>query len=324
MKLLLTTVTLFIATAGFAQKPKRNVYFLKNDGRYVTLQDSADYMRVVSEPDSGSVLYNIAEFYIDGKKKLIGKSLSIDPPVFDGQYARFYHNGKRQITANYKNGIEVGLEYFFYPNGKLYTIKEYPDNSDRYNDFTNNFLIKANYDSLGTALVENDNGYFKGYDDKFTYINEEGKVENGKRDSAWKGNYKDLKIMFSENYKDGELISGLATFEDGKTAAYTKTRGTPPQFKGGLEEFGKYLGSAIQYPIDAREYSIQGKVVVSFVVEKDGKVSDVKVSKTVSSSIDAEAVRVIKDSPRWIPGTQFGRNVRVVYDVPINFALTGN
>jgi TonB family protein len=313
MKLLLTTLFIFAISFGFGQQKKRNIYFLKNNGLYVTLRDSADYFRIVTEPDSGSTLYNVAEYYKDGKKKLIGKSSAIDPPVFEGQYARFYSNGRRQITANYKRGLEVGLEYYFYPNGKLYTMKEYPDNDDKYNDFTNNFLIKANYDSLGTALIENDNGYFKGYDDKFTYINEEGGVKNGKRDGLWKGNFKTFSVTFSENYKDGELINGTATFDDGNTAAYTKTRGTPPQFKGGLEAFSSYLGSNIQYPTDARENNIEGTVVLSFIVEKDGKVSDVKVSKSVSPSVDAEALRVIKNSSRWIPGTQFGRNVRVIY-----------
>eukprot|EP01037_Dinobryon_pediforme_P011292 gene11292-11379_t len=171
-------------------------------------------------------------------------------------------------------------------------------------------------------MVEKDNGYFKGYDDKFGYINEEGSVKNGKRDGIWKGNFKNPAISFTENYKDGELLNGRATFEDGKTGTYAKKRGTPPQFRGGLEAFGSYLGSNIQYPLDARQNNLEGTVVLTFIVDKDGKVSDVKISKSVSPSIDAEALRVIRNSPNWIAGTQFGRNVKVSYGVPVTFKLS--
>jgi len=78
MKLSFTVIFLLIGGLCLAQK--RNVYFLKNDGRYVVTRDSADYIRIVSEPDSGSALYNVAEGYLSGKRKLTGKSSAIDPP----------------------------------------------------------------------------------------------------------------------------------------------------------------------------------------------------------------------------------------------------
>jgi len=298
-----------------------DVYFLKNNGNYVILRDSADYMRVVTEPDSGSVLFNVLEYYLDGKKKLIGKSYKITPPLFEGQCSEFYKNGSRKCLTNYKNGLEVGNQYKFYPNGKVYLVKEYPENGDQYNDINNNYLIKAEYDSLGSALFEDGNGYYKEYDDNFKGIVDEGNVKNGKREGVWKGNYQRLKLALTETYSDGALIQGTATSDDGKTTSYTKTRGTPPQFKGGLEAFSNYLGTHIIYPTLARKIDQQGTVIVSFVVEKDGKVSDIKVRRSVSTDIDSEAVRVIKNSPRWIPGMQFGRPVRVNYSVPISFTL---
>jgi len=322
MKLLLIPISLLITSFSFAQR--QNVYFLKYNGKYVDSKDSADYIRIVREPDSASVLYNIFEFYLNGKKKLIGKSSTINPPTFEGQCISFYRNGLKENLSNYKKGLLVGNEFEFFSNGKPYLVKEYPDNDDRYNDINNNFLIEANYDSLGTALVENSNGYYKGYDNSFKYVDEEGSVKNGKRDGIWKGTYKNFKTTFTETYENGNLVTGTATYEDGKTAVYTKSRGVPPQFKGGLDAFASYLGSNIQYPDDARENNVQGKVILSFVVEKDGEISNIVVSKPVSLSIDAEAVRVIKNSPRWIPGTQFGRPVRVSYSVPISFNLSGN
>jgi TonB family protein len=324
MKPLFITIFLFTASFGFAQKKIISVSYLKNDGKYVTMRDSADYFRLVTEPDSGSVFYNVAEYYKDSKRKLIGMSSTIDPPVFEEQCVRFYKNGNKQSITTYKKGLPVGHEYEFYTNGKPYLVKDYPDNSDPYNDINNNYLIIANYDSSGTVQVEDGNGYYKGYDSNFKYIYEEGTVKNGKRDSLWKGNYKNITTAFTESYKDGLLISGTATYEDGKSATYAKTRGVPPQFKGGLNAFSSYLGRSIEYPIDARSNNVQGKVILSFIVEKDGKISNIVVAKSVSPSIDAEAVRVIRNSPRWIPGTQFGRPVRVSYGVPISFNLSGN
>jgi TonB family protein len=324
MKLRLTALLLFATFFCLAQEKTVLVAFLKNDGTYVKMRDSADYIRVMSEPDSGSVLYNVNEYYQNGSRKMIGKSSWLDHPVLEEQCATFYKNGKRQSTTFYKKGLEVGVEYEFYPNGKPYIVKEYPDNNSRYNDINNNFLIQANYDSLGTAQVENGNGYYKGFDNDFKAIEEEGGVKNGKRDGLWTGYFKRSKAHFSENYKNGELIAGKSTFDDGTTAAYTKTRAAAPAFKGGLEAFGSFLSRKIDYPVDARENNIQGTVVLSFVVEKDGKVSDIKVSKSVSPTIDAEAVRVINKCPPWVPGTEFGRPVRVAYSVPIGFHLDGN
>lgn len=94
-----------------------------------------------------------------------------------------------------------------------------------------------------------------------------------------------------------------------------------PQFPGGLNAFYQFLAKNTHYPADAVKKGIQGKVIVSYVVEADGSLSDVRVARGVAPDIDAEALRVMKLSPNWEPGTQDGKAVRVAYSVPINFAL---
>ena len=96
-----------------------------------------------------------------------------------------------------------------------------------------------------------------------------------------------------------------------------------PEFKGGPQEFFKYLRSSIHYPANAVENHIQGKVFISFIVEKDGSLSDLKIVRSVSPDLDAETMRIIKASPNWIPGTQNGKPVRVAYTIPISFTLSG-
>lgn len=93
------------------------------------------------------------------------------------------------------------------------------------------------------------------------------------------------------------------------------------QFPGGLEAFGKFLVKTVRYPADARFKNIQGKVFLTFVVERDGSLTNMKVVKGVSDDLDAEAIRVMKLSPKWEPGKQGGVAVRQNYTVPISFAL---
>lgn len=96
-----------------------------------------------------------------------------------------------------------------------------------------------------------------------------------------------------------------------------------PAFPGGIAELMKYLSSNIKYPVEAHKAGIQGRVVVSFVVNKDGTVKDAKIVRSVDKSIDAEALRVISAMPKWQPGYQDGKAVSVRYTLPVTFRLTG-
>lgn len=94
-----------------------------------------------------------------------------------------------------------------------------------------------------------------------------------------------------------------------------------PSFPGGPSALMKYLSENVKYPVVAQENGVQGRVVVSFVVEKDGHITDVKVVRSVDPSLDKEAARVVKSMPNWIPGKQNGSAVRVKYNVPVSFKL---
>jgi len=94
-----------------------------------------------------------------------------------------------------------------------------------------------------------------------------------------------------------------------------------PLFPGGIDAFYKFLGKNIRYPAVARENGTQGKVIMQFVVEKDGSLTDIKVARGIGDGCDEEATRVLKASPHWSAGVQNGRKVRVAYTVPISFTL---
>ncbi|WP_443702603.1 TonB family protein [Prevotella sp.] len=94
-----------------------------------------------------------------------------------------------------------------------------------------------------------------------------------------------------------------------------------PQFPGGMGALNQWLGSNIKYPAMAAENGIEGRVIVQFVVERDGSVSGVHVVRGVDPSLDREATRVVAQMPKWIPGKQNGSAVRVKYTVPVTFRL---
>ena len=94
-----------------------------------------------------------------------------------------------------------------------------------------------------------------------------------------------------------------------------------PQFPGGMGEAMKFLAKNMKYPVAAQQAKIEGRVIVQFVVEKDGSVSDVKTVRGVSPELDAEAIRVVSMMPKWIPGKQRGKAVAVKYTMPIMFRL---
>ena len=94
-----------------------------------------------------------------------------------------------------------------------------------------------------------------------------------------------------------------------------------PSYPGGMGALMQYLSSNIKYPAIAEENGIQGRVICTFVVERDGSITDVKIAKSVDPSLDKEAMRVVSKMPKWIPGKQNGSAVRVKYTLPVTFRL---
>lgn len=94
-----------------------------------------------------------------------------------------------------------------------------------------------------------------------------------------------------------------------------------PEYPGGMQAMIEFLHANMKYPEDAAKQKVEGRVMVQFVVETDGSVSDVHVARQVFPSLDAEAIRVVQAMPKWTPGKEKGRLVRVKYNLPIVFRM---
>ena len=116
------------------------------------------------------------------------------------------------------------------------------------------------------------------------------------------------------SFAGGEYV---VRYRDEEGNVHEQTKTSPP----GQAGLFQYLSNTIQYPVVAEENGVQGRVIVTFVVERDGSITDVKVVKSVAPSLDREAVRVVRSMPKWTPGKQKGDAVRVKYTMPVTFRL---
>jgi TonB family protein len=319
--LFLFILGLFAFNVAFGQKDT-SVYYLNNSGRVVSTKDSADFFLVILPPDTSSdnKLFVVKEFYPNGKVKLIGGSTgnSLKKLEFQGPYVAFYPNGHKKLVRNYKKSSPVGDEIEYYPNGKLYHVRTYTDKGQ--------IILKQFNDSTGIALAENGKGEWKEYNENFTAINAEGKIDNGVEDGNWHGRINDA-VGFESIFEKGKLISTSRTYGNhARDTSKSALKGfvsveQAPDFPGGLDAFGRFLNKNVHYPPQAVKNRTQGRVIVSFVVERDGAVTNVKVARGIGDGCDEEAVRVIEMSPHWKPGIQNSVPVRVAYSVPITFKL---
>lgn len=295
---------------------KQNTYFLKNDGDYLKTSEGADFMRIVQEPEKGLDLYPTKEFYMSGGKKSYGYSSRIDPPLYEGQFISFFENGRKKQFITYVHGKMMDSVYSFFPNGQLYSSMYYTPSGD--SSIVSINIVK---DSIGTVLVSDGNGTAVFYDENFKYITGKGRVKNGKYDGEWTGELRSTDTLrYKEVYADGKLLSGESTDGKGNVYHYTVAE-LKPGFKGGMHAFLRQIAQGVRYPPNLAAQRAQGVAHIRFVILTNGEISDVHAINDVQPAFAAEAIRVIKASKGWQPGSLKGRKVAVSYVVPVSFML---
>ena len=172
----------------------------------------------------------------------------------------------------------------------------------------------------------------------YVYNNDEPQkqvpVKKGKQNAAIKNNGKTiLQVVEAQDQKTEAEAPKSEQKQYEATVTYEIKEDSPqdvfdvvekmPEFPGGVQELLGFLSKTIKYPAEAEKAGTQGRVIATFVVKKDGSISDARVVKSVDPLLDAEALRVINAMPAWIPGTQNGKPVNVKYTVPISFRLDG-
>lgn len=126
-------------------------------------------------------------------------------------------------------------------------------------------------------------------------------------------------VVEKQNKVKQAKVVTLQTAKDGQTVEENPDKW--PDFPGGQKKLFKWLSANIKYPKEAQANKEQGRVIVRFVIDKDGKVTDAKVVRSISPSLNKEALRLIKAMPRWKPGEKDGQPVAVRFTLPITFRL---
>jgi TonB family protein len=312
---LILTGCILLGTSAYAQR--QNTYLLKKNGDYVKNADSADYIRIVQEPEQGSTLYPTKEFYASGNKKSYGYSSRIDPPCYEGQYLSFFENGMKKKFLQYIHGNITDSLFSYFPNGKLYSALYYTKSGD-----SSIIYMESLNDSTGVVLVSKGNGQAVLYDEDFKHITGKGTVKNGKNDGEWTGELRGTDTLrYKETWVEGKMLSGESTDAKGNVYQYTSPE-VKPQFKGGMKEFYKQIARGTRYPPKAVAQRIQGVAHIHFVILTNGEISNVHAMNDVHPELAAEAVRIVKQVKGWQPGSQKGRLVKVSYNVPISFRMS--
>ncbi len=162
----------------------------------------------------------------------------------------------------------------------------------------------------GLSMYWYDNGQLK----------QEVNYKNNMFDGTIKTYWKDGQLKRNDLYNADKLVEGICYDSLGNKVEYYPYQ-VMPHFTGGDKMMFLYLSHNVRYPVRAQRNKIQGRVITQFVIDAEGEIVDVKVVKSINPDLDAEALRVVRNMPNWIPGNQDGEKVRVKYTLPISFKL---
>ncbi len=175
-------------------------------------------------------------------------------------------------------------------------------------DFFDEFMLKVK-DERGIALLIKYQQDLKNADNL--------KNANELKKTLRKGEPTQEEILMVNSYSDPKQ---MPIPDDNTVYSFTEV-GASPAYIGGIEKLYTFLADNIKYPEEAKKLNIQGNVYVSFTIEKDGSLADIKVDRKLGYGLDEEAIRVLKEARRWNPGIKNGKPVRVKYHLPVKFSL---
>lgn len=263
----------------------------------------ATYYKELSKTEDN--LWKMKHFYMSGTPKFIGYAKKKDFKDKVGTHLTYYSSGKLKIKRVYENE-ELSLKEEYYESSNIKGIGEY----NVLGRFSN---VKSFYES---GLLETDVSYEYSFDDKNTRtIIAIAYYENGQLKQ---------RDEYIQDKKGGlrkhQLISGVLYNKEGNEIPHIPFM-TLPEFPGGNKLLYMFIKANLKYPKRAKKEKTQGKVLVGFVLNKNGKVEKTRVLKSAGYDLDEEALRIVNLMPDWTPGTYNGKKVSVPFTLPINFYL---
>ncbi|NME67037.1 energy transducer TonB [Flammeovirga aprica] len=312
----LTLLLTFYTILSFAQTK----IFLDSELKEAKPEQEADYFIISKKGKKVKDGFQHTIHFLSGEVYVI---YNTSKPNFkapkEGAFVTYFKNGNKKLEGEYRQRLQIGVWKLYHENGQAnleYEIKN------------KEILLLNGWDELGKQTLKGGNGYIKYITNKsdnlgLTYgkalITVEGKVKNKQRDQFWEGKYiSSGKKYFEETYKNGKLKKGVSWDKHQNQFSYTKSN-VSATYPGGNEQLYKHLGKAIRYPQEAKANGERGKVHVQFVVLQTGKVSNLKIVKGVSESINEEVLRVMALLPDWEAAQLKGKPIKQRMRLPVTF-----
>jgi len=297
-------------------------------GRYadqvkkVSTLDSADFIRMIY-PDSSGNLYNINEYYKNGKLKFIGKfdkqaTIDYNSNVLflDGPGISYYPNGKRKNISNYIKGRKVGLEYFFKSDGHMCYVEKWVEQPAPYYNIK---LYWECYDSNGNMICENGNGKWLDYNDDWTHVLLNGQVKNGSLYGEWIGKtWTADSIKYSINFKGGKLLSGIGYNKSGVSYPFKFITNSANYQGKKLITFIEILNDRLKLPKDESGKKINiDSVNISFIIDEEGQLTNLKVIGNTDPSLKKALDIAAAECGKWVPSEFCGIPFKTKFLLPL-------
>ena len=311
-------LALFFSALCFALSGQQyDTLFLKFDQRVleVTDSDKAQFIQLVPKGFTANGAARFTTFYHSGEKHGI---ISYFNGQAQGMYRVYRKNGNILYQGLMEKGKFNGVRKEWFNNGQLKEEIDYNGSGGIFN--AKESKVINSWDSLGKPMVIDRSGPYEAYDER-DRLYQKGYLTQGKRTGIWKAFYKSGELRYEERYDDsGQLINGLFTDEQNQQHSYTKVE-ERAQFPGGDKSWYRYLKKNLRYPRAATDAGIEGKVFLSFIVDKDGSVEDIKIIRGIGGGCDEESRRVLIESPKWEPAQQRGVPVKSRMQIQMEFKL---
>jgi TonB family protein len=289
MKYLFLLIFSALSLNAFSQEK----IYLDSAWKKVDSPEKAVYYRILEYNKKDNNKGKIIDYYISGKIQSEADYSDFSKKIKHGKFIMYYENGNIEKKMEYVNGKKNGKYVAYWENGTLQEETDYihGDIDGKDKSYFENGNIKQStsytkYNRNGEHLVYRKTGQLKRIDN----------YENGK---------------FTRG-KCFDLAGNDTTYFDYEIAA---------DFPGGRSEMMKFLASEMKYPVNAFKNKIEGKVYLRFIVDTDGSVRDVKITRGINQELDAEAIRAVRNMPKWSPGMIDGVGVKSYFDLPVNFKL---
>ena len=311
--LLIFILGLLICQDALAQKADTSFFYKNNSGNVVSTKDSADYLMMIIKPDDYKEhSYTINEYYLSGKRKLSEKAL-LDPKrpndvILEGPCIEFYPTGHTKSITNYTSGYVNGDVFLYYPNGKIFANEKVAHRV---------ILLVSCRDSTGKVLAENGKGQWVQYNDHFDKIIEQGAINDSLKDGEWQGYLGDTG-RYVINYKKGVPGPGIGYDAANKAYPFTYIDIMPVYNVSGKKSLFDFVKENMHYPDADKENNVHGRVLVQFIIEKDGRPSHIKAIRAPDETLANEAIRVVALT-LWKPGIYYGMPKQTLFTLPIVF-----